>query len=360
MSLDHIKGAIDAHISAVEQFKNGAEQRINDLENEIVSMKDGAIAGRSMRGDNRSKSFAANAAKTIGESIETLDRHGSLRLEVKAAADLITTAQVGNTQNVGAGAPVGLAMGLQYACRSVELLGASAIEYSRFTGTQGDAAVQSAQGDVKAAVRGDWTLISQPSVTVAGYSNVSRQSLHDNQQLQRAIESVMGMSLNRAIDGMLWSGSAGLFDGFYTLSTLHQSLVFEGVADAIAEGIAAVQETGCNPTHVVISPTTWVQITTAKAQGSGEYLTGNYLGMQQPMIHGLPVILSLSVPDTRAVLIDSNNVELVVTQNPTVEIGYSGDGFIRNQAVMLIETRVAPVIKASAGVCLVVPAGNSV
>ena len=360
----NIDTQIEAFKTAIAQSGQEVAAKIKQLddkiENAITELAQRSVGFSSMPGDSSGKGFAANAAKAIEEHVPHLDKHGSLRLEVKAAADLVTTLQTGNTQNVGLGAPVGVPMGLQYACRSMELIGASSIEYSRFTGIEGAAGVQLAEGDVKAALRGQWTLINQPSITVAGYSNVSRQALHDGTQLRAAIQSVMGMSLNRTIDTMLWSGSVGLFDGFYSLANVHMSSEFVGLPDAVAEAIAAVQEAGCNPTHVVLSPTSWVNITVAKAAGSGEYLTGSYLGMVQPMLHGLPVVLSLSVPNGRAVLVDSNNVEVAVTQNPTVEIGYVSDQFIRNTATLLIETRIAPVIKASAGVTLVVPVGESV
>jgi len=355
--IEMFKTAIAQSGAEVAEKINKLERKLDDSITELVQMNSGY---KVMPGETSAKGFAANAAKAIAEHVPHLDKHGSLRLEVKAAGDLVTTLQTGNTQNVGLGAPVGVPMGLQYACRSMELIGASSVEYSRYTGMEGAAAVQAAEGDLKAALRGQWTLINQPSITVAGYSNVSRQALHDGTQLRAAIQSVMGMSLNRTIDTMLWSGSGTLFDGFYSLSSVFLSSTFVGLPDAVAEAIAAVQASGCNPTHVVVSPTTWVNITVAKAAGSGEYLTGSYLGMVQPMLHGLPVVLSLSVPDGRAVLIDSNNVEIVVTQNPTIEIGYVSDQFIRNTATLLIETRVAPVVKASAGITFVVPSGASV
>jgi len=328
------------------------DQKIEDYATE-TAQKSGGITSMPV---GSGKGFAANAAKEISDNIQQLDKHGSLRLEVKAAADLVTTAQTGNTQNIGAGAPTGVPMGLQYACQNIQMIGASSIEYSRYQGMEGATEVQAAEGDVKAALRGSWLLVNQPSITVAGYSNISRQALHDSTQLKAAIQSVMGMSLNRSIDALLWNGSVGLFGGFDSLADTHTSTEFVSLPDAVAEAVAAVQEAGCNPTHVVLSPTSWVNITTAKAEGSGEYLTGNYMGMVQPMLHGLPVVLSLSVPSGQAVLVDANNVELAITQNPTIEIGYSGDGFIRNQAVLLIETRIAPVVKATAGLTLVIPA----
>lgn len=345
----------------VEESSAALKERFASIDSEIREMKldqdRRAAMGGVMTSHGAGRSFADRATETINKSVEQLDRHGSLRVEVKAAGDLITTANVGNTQNIGLGAPTAMPIGLQFATRNIESIGATSVEYSRYTGIQGGAGVQATEGATKAAVRGDWLLVSQPSITVAGYSKVSRQALHDTAQLRGAIASVMTNSLNKAVDALLWSGSAGLFAGFSDLATTHQSAVFDVLVDAVAEGIALMQEAGSNPTAVAVSPTTWTSIVTAKATGSGEYLTGAYLGAPAMLMHGLPVVLSLSVPTDRAVLIDANSVELVVTQNPVIEANYTNDDFVKNQAVLLIETRVAPVIKASAAVVYVMPEG---
>lgn len=345
----------------VEDSSEALKERFARIDAEIRDMKLDSERRAAMGGHpveyGTGRTFASRATETINKSMDHLDRHGSLRVEVKAAGDLITTANVGNTRNVGLGSPSAMPIGLQFAGRAIESIGATSVEYSRYLGTEGDAGVQATEGGTKSALRGNWLLVNQPSITVAGYSNVSRQALHDTAQLNGAISNVMSNSLNKAVDDLLWSGSSGLFAGYVDLATTHQSEVFDVLVDAVAEGIAVMQEAGSNPTAVAVSPTTWVSITTAKASGSGEYLTGAYLGAPTMMMHGLPVVLSLSVPNDRAVLVDANAVELVVTQNPVIEVGYKNDDFIKNQAVLLIETRVAPVIKASAALLYVMPEG---
>lgn len=345
---------------ALNELKTNFTDKLRQHDAAITELAQKAEGLTAMSGSVKSLGFAAEASKSVGDNLEQLDKHGSLRLEVKAATDIITTAQVGNTQNVGLTGPTPMPMGIQMAIPARIAIGASSIEYSRYQGHEGDAAVQAAEGDAKAAVRGDWLLVNQPSITIAGHSLVSRQSIHDSVQLQGAINAVMQRSVSNAVDSMLWNGSGALFDGLETLADLHHSTVFDALPDAISEGIAAVQANGFNPTAVVVNPTTWVDVVTAKADGSGEYLSGNYLGATEQSLRGLPVVLSLSVPAGRAVLIDANAVELVITQNPILEVGYVNDGFIRNQATLLLETRVAPVLKANAAVTYVVPAGLSI
>lgn len=349
----------------IAEFKNivdisakAVTERIRSIEDEIVHMKDGAFAGRMMR-SGQPVGFAAQASKAISEHLEQFDKHGTLRVEVKAATDLITTLQVGNTQNIGIGAPSGTSIGIQNALISHQMIGASSVEYSRYTGQQGLVGVQANEGDLKSALRGDWELINQPSVTLAGYTQLSRQALHSSDQLKAAINSLMATSLASSIDSLLWNGSAGLFAGLSTLATTYISPVSVLLPDAIAEAIATMQLVGANPTHVCISPSTWAAVITAKTSGSGEYLSGGYLGAPAPFIHGLPVILSNSVPYLEALLIDNTGVEIAVTQNPIIESSYVADGFIRNQATLLLDFQAAPIFKNVNAALIVVTAGET-
>lgn len=311
-------------------------------------------------GMGKATGFAAEAAKAVGENLEQLNRHSNLRLEVKAAGDLIGTVQVGNTMNIGMGGVNVAPVGLQYAIPVVQRIGVSSIEYSRYTATEGAAALQAAEGDTKASVRGNWLLVNQASATLAGISLVSRQAIHDNQMLQSAINGVLSRSLNTAVDSFIWNGAVGTFDGLSALCDVHASDTFTELPDAISEGIAEVQTAGGNPSAVVMHPSTWVAVVTARGTSNDAYLSGNYLGDTAMTLRGLPVTLSLSVPLHKAVLIDGSALEVAVTQQPVLEVGYSNDDFVKNQARMLLETRIAVAVKAHYGATLVVPDGVSI
>lgn len=348
---------------ALKELKTNFADRLNAHDaaiTELCQKADGHIMRGNMSGGNKATGFAAEAAKAVGDNLEQLNRHSNLRLEVKAAGDLIGTAQVGNTMNIGMGGVNVAPVGLQYAIPVVQRIGVSSIEYSRYGGTEGAVALQTTEGATKASVHGQWTLINQPSATLAGVSLVSRQAIHDNQMLQGAINGVLSRSLNTAVDSFIWNGSAGIFTGLSALCDVHASTDFAMLPDAISEAVAAVQTAGGNPSAIVMHPTTWVEVVTARGLSNDAYLSGNYLGNAPMSLRGLPVTLSLSVPLHKAVLIDGSALEIAVTQQPILEVGYSADDFVKNQARMLLETRIAVAVKAHYGATLVVPTSVSI
>lgn len=355
MSLDQIKSAIDAQIATVEQFKNGAEQRINVLENEIVSMKDGAFAGRSMRGVEK-PSLGAQVVKAFDSNRELFEKTRSVRLEIKAATDAVTTANGRQLVGAGVGMIQGGVLGLQNALPSRQLLKTSAVEYSRFTGSQGAAAVQAAEGDSKAAVRPDHSLISQSAITIAGYAVMSRQALSDSQELTRAVEVTLARSVATALDAALVNGVvAPAFGGFETLATGYTSLVYTALVDAVSEGVATMQAGGFVPDVVALNPSDWLAITVAKGTANDHYLSGNYLGSMPMEMRGLRVVLSPAIDAGKALVMDSTHSELLVADNFTVEIGYSGTQFVQNLSTVLGEMRVIPVFRTVGSARLITP-----
>jgi len=118
---------------------------------------------------------------------------------------------------------------------------------------------------------------------------------------------------------------------------------------------------GFMPDVVCVSPQSWVQIMTLRADsGSGLYLSGNYLGMTEPLLRGLRVVMSNSVPLGSALVIDSTHCELVSVQNPVIEFGTINDQFSRNEISCLLEFRVAPVFRTLGCAVLATPAFVSV
>lgn len=310
-----------------------------ELAQRVVKLGDGSPANAAPR-----RSVLASAtAQSIAENIQNFEANGKFRGTVNAAAtDLIGTADVGVTVNTGLGSPNQQTLiGFQHATAAFEQMGASSIEYSRFIATEGGAAVQSAEGDTKAAVRGEWVLINQPSITIAGTTTLARQALNDNAQLQAAVQRVLRDSIARRLDAVLVGGSGALFAGFETLAPTYVS-AFDNLPDAIIEGIAEMQKVGSNPSAVALNPATWAKIATTRSSGDGQYLAGSFLGQAAPVIHGLPVVMSLAALEDVAVLVDREAVNTVITAPLTYELGYVNDGFARNLITLLAETRIAP------------------
>lgn len=322
------------------------KDRLLQLEQKSSARPDGLQTKASSLGEQFVKSFEANQ--------ELFSKTKSVRLELKAAGDAITTSSGRTIVSGGVGAPGANLLGLQNALTVLPAPGTSAVEYSRYTGQQGAAAVQTAEGAAKAAVRPDHTLITQSALTVAGFSKMSRQAMNDSAELRRAVDTTLNRSVNSALDVALTTGGTGFAGGFAGLATAYTSLVYTALVDAISEGVATMQTAGFAPDVVAVSPADWLAITVMRST-TGEYLSGAYLGAMPSEMRGLRVVLSPTVATGKAILVDSLHCELQVVDGFTVEVGYVGDDFTNNLATILGEMRVIPVFRTVGAMRLITP-----
>jgi hypothetical protein len=325
---------------------------------------EGSIVELAQKGENHGGMMMPRATKSLGDQAvdafsefgDTFHKSGRLRLELKAAGDTVTTASGRTVMSVGAGAPSVTTLGLQNAFTGRSLTGVTAVEYSRYTGLEGAAGVQAVEGDLKAKVRPSHTIINQTALTIAATTVMSRQAMSDSVELKRAVETTLARSCAATLDAALYAGTATpLWAGFDDLATTLDS-DFSNLADAVSDAQGVMQLGGFMPDVVAISPATWVQIMTLRADsGTGVYLSGNYLGTTEPVLRGLRVVLSNSVPLGSALVIDSTHIELISVQNPIIEVGTIDDQFSRNLATVLLEFRVAPIFRTVGCAVLATP-----
>ena len=305
------------------------------------------------RGNHAGASLGDQVVRAFNENREIFGKTKSVSLELRAAADTITTSSGRTIVNGGVGFVQGGVLGLQNAL-PIRVATTSALEYSRYTGQQGAAAVQAAEGDTKAAVRPDHSLITQTALTIAGYAKMSRQAINDQSELRRAVEVTLNRSVATALDAALVNGATG-FTGFEGLATAYTSLVYTSLVDAISEGVSTMQTAGFSPDVVALNPADWLAITTAKGTANDHYLSGSYLAQIEPVLRGLRVVLSPSIDAGKGLVMDSAHSELQIVENFTVEIGYAGDDFIKNLCVLLGEMRVIPVFRTVGSARLITP-----
>ena len=208
----------------------------------------------------KTDSLGAQFVKAFDANKDLFQKTRSVRLEIKAAGDAITTSSGRTIVSGGVGAPGANLLGLQNALIVLPAPGTSAIEYSRYTGQQGAAAVQAGEGAAKAAVRPDHTLITQVGLTIAGFSKMSRQAMNDSAELRRAVDTTLTRSVNTALDVALTTGGTGFAGGFAGLATAYTSLVYTALVDAISEGVATMQTAGFAPDVVAVSPADWLAV----------------------------------------------------------------------------------------------------
>lgn len=298
--------------------------------------------------------IGAQFVKAFDANRDLFEKTRSVRLEVKAAGDPLTTAAGRTIIGGGVGAPGANVLGFQNALTNRATPGTSAVEYSRYTGVTGAAAQQEAEGDTKAAVRPEHSIITQTALTIAGYSKMSRQAMSDKAELVRAVDITLRRSVDTALDAALVNGATGFAGGYETLATAYTSLVYTSLVDAISEGVSTMQTAGFNPDVVSLNPADWLAVTVMKST-TGEYLSGAYLGSLPSAMRGLRVVLSPSVDAGKALLLDSSHSELLMVDNFTIEVAYNSDDFVKNLCTILGELRVIPTFRTVGSARLITP-----
>lgn len=354
--LEEIEGKV---VTSLENMK--AKQR--ELADRILLIEQKGGAPGDYAPALSTKSLGTRVCAELKANADLLAKTDRLRLSVadagelaiKAAGDVTGTASARTIQSGGVGAPGGMALGVHNAMPTRAIGATSAVEYSRYTGMEGAAAVQASEGADKAAVRPTFSLISQSALTVAGYSKVSKQALTDSNELTRAIDVTLRRSIAAALDTLLNSGTWGGANGLLAHATAYTSLVYTNMADAASEGVATMQTAGFVPDTVVLTPADWLAITTETASGSGEYLSGAYLAPLPELLRGMRVVLSPTVTAGKVLVLDSSQLELLVVDDLTVEIGTSGDDFTKNVRTILGEVRVIPTFRAVGAARLITP-----
>ena len=323
--------------------------RITQLEQKGTHL-DGRIIAAGARA-----TYGDLAWKALQENRELFAKTRSVRLSLKAAADPISTAGGRTISSGGVGAPEGGVLGIQSALRQTSAAGVTAKEYSRYTGAQGAAAQQAAEGDAKAAVRPDHTLVTQKALTIAGYSKMTEQALNDATELKAAVDITLARSTLTALDVLLCNGGTDFVGGFESLATAYTSLVYQRMADAISEGVSTMQTAGFSPNVVVLNPADWLAAVVAKGTANDHYLSGNYLGALPTEMRGLRVVLSPSVDAGKALLMDSTHSELFVVDEYAVQVDRVNDDFIKNLVTIRGEMRVIPVFRTVGSARLITP-----
>jgi Phage capsid family len=349
MSFDIALKALDKIETKLHTF--GAGQA--ELADRVLSLEQRGTAPGPTAGSAKTYGAQLIEELTKGQNLELLNKTKSLRIELKAAGDPVTTSSGRNIVMGGVGVPGGV-IGLQNGLPSRNVSATSAIEYSRYTGVQGGAAQQAAEGDAKAALRPDHTVVTQTAITIAGYTKMSRQAMSDSAELRAAVDTVLMREVGKAVDVALVNGATGFTGGFEGLATAYTSLVFTALVDAISEAVATMQVAGFNPNMVALNPADWLAVTTAKGS-DGHYLTGGYLGSVSPEIGTLRVVLSPSVDAGKALVMDSAHSELVSVGGFAVEMAYSGDDFTKNLVTLLGEARFIPIFRTVGSARLITP-----
>lgn len=349
-------------LDRVEEGIQGMNTKQRELADRVLQLEqkgtapgpNGSLSGSSF-GNGGGQSLGDKFLESFQKNKDLFEKTRSVRLEIKAATDAITTTSGRNVMSFGRKTPESAVLGLQNALVSRPTANTSAVEYSRFTGIQGAAALQATEGAAKSAVRADHSLIVQTALTIAGFSKMSKQALNDSEELKRSVDATIRRSVGTALDVALCNGATGFVGGFEALATPYTSLLYQAMADAVSEGVATMQTAGFNPDVVTLNPADWLAIVVKRGTANDHYLSGNYLGAMPSEMRGLKVVLSPSVDVGKALLMDSSHSDLLVVDQFSIEVAFSGDDFTQNLVTILGEVRVIPVFRSVGSARLITP-----
>jgi len=125
------------------------------------------------------------------------------------------------------------------------------------------------------------------------------------------------------------------------------------IAEAILQAAMDVQaQSGFNADAIVINPTDWFTLRTAKASGTGEYFGGGFFGAQSiPNLWGIPVCVSTAVA-AKTILVGAFKTCGSVVSNGGVSVEATNtneDDFVKNLMTIRAEERLALAIRRPAG-----------
>ncbi|HRP76983.1 MAG TPA: phage major capsid protein [Azoarcus taiwanensis] len=353
---------ISEGLNVIERkFMDSHEQlsvKQRELQDEILQLKQrGALQpgnpaeGFASKGD----SLGNQVVKMLDENRDLLAKTRQVRFEVKAAGDVVTTTSGRNIVTGGVGAPTGLPFGVQNGLTINPANGVSAIEYFRYSGIEGAAAVQAGEGASKPAVRPTHTAITQAALTIAGWTKLSRQAMNDSAELRQAIDVTLRREVGKALDlAVMTANVTPAWSGLKPLATAYTSLVYTTLWDAASEAVSTMMIAGFVPDIVVLGPAEWLTCQVAQNVG-GDYLSGSYLGQLPENLRGLRVIVSPNMDAGKVMVLDSTQVELKLVEDFAVEVAYVDDDFIKNQVTVLGELRVIPVFRSVGSARLITP-----
>ncbi|MGY4713026.1 phage major capsid protein [Mycolicibacterium sp. CBM1] len=111
----------------------------------------------------------------------------------------------------------------------------------------------------------------------------------------------------------------------------------DGNLDALIDLVARLEENLANPSHIIVSPTTWAALRRLKVGGQGvnESLLGAGTNDAQPMLLSLPVLRNRAVPAGTGFVVDKS---AIVSAVGTVRVANSEHEYFSSDSVALRAT----------------------
>ncbi|WP_296235817.1 phage major capsid protein [uncultured Pseudomonas sp.] len=229
----------------------------------------------------------------------------------------------------------------------------STYEYVHLDDFLSGADYQAKEGDEKAEGELPTALERAEIATIAAWLPASKQVLDDNSELENQISMLMSTGVRQKLERELIAGAGGPgeIEGLIS-QALPLVSTMPHAADRIGEAITSLKARGWAPSAVIMNPADWFRIASERAEtGNGQYVLGSPRDPSPPSLWGVPVVVTVAMPDGQALVLDTATLALLDRQEVTVEASrHDGSNFRRNLVTILAELR--------AGLAVYAPTAN--
>jgi HK97 family phage major capsid protein len=314
-------------------------------------------AGGPVKGD-----FKTNLRKGLEKNKETLkglkdNRHGSVRIELKAVADMLVSTHVSG-QIPQAEREAGITRIVVRQPFLAELvntgtIGSTTWEWVEQKTPEGGAAM-TAEGAAKSQADFNLVLASATVRKVTSYIKASKEMLDDIPLMESEINQELTQLINLEIDSQILSGDG---TGQNLTGILENAVAFAAgsFAGAVDEAnnqdvlrIAAnqIMVAQFQPNIILMHPSDVAAMDVAKAS-DGHYVLPPFSTNGNTVIKGIPIVQNTGVTEGDYLIGDFTKSGVRFKEGLTIDVGFENDDFTKNFITILAESRLVHRVKSN-------------
>lgn len=216
------------------------------------------------------------------------------------------------------------------------------------------AAVQAAEGDLKAEAAPTFVPKTANISTVAHWVRASNQVLADAPALQNQLSNLLtyGVSAKVEKEVLNGTGATGFMQGILPKATVFvPSVNADNTAvDRIGEAVTSLGAAGWVASAIVLNHVDWFSMTNIK-DADGNYVIGSPRDPGPLELWNTRVVLSAGMPQGTALVLDTAQVALLDREQATVQVSqHDRDNFVTNMVTILAEARAGVAVFAAGAV----------
>jgi len=350
---NEIELAIKEHAAAMAKALEAQDVRVGTLQEHFRVLEqrllEGALSGSTKGVEDGAFALAGELLRN--PQVQDVAQKASTRTAVTVKASALLGLK--NTVTGGAffnAADAGIHTGLERRrfirdFLNVVSVSQGSVSWTRETGFTNAAAIQAAEGDLKAESALTFELIDTVIPTLAHFVKTSSQALDDQPALLNLISGRMRYGLGVLLDDLIINGAAT----GWTVAGNHAAFApapGESGIDSISRAIALLEGNEAAATLVLLNPADYRALQRVKAaSGDGSYLYGQPAGANGEFVWGVQVLPTTALPAGKMIVLDAaRQGELYVREDARLDLGYADDDFLRNLLTARFELRALNVV----------------